>query len=136
MGGSGNKHDHLNLHLHIPHFNFHHQIHNHDKKHDQDVPKGCISIMVGHEGDEELQKFVIPVIYINHPLFMELLKAAEDEYGFDQKGPITLPCYVDEFRTVQGLIDRDNNMVHHHHHHHHHHIWCFRAWSWWWWWFN
>ncbi|KAK8481603.1 hypothetical protein V6N13_077211 [Hibiscus sabdariffa] len=94
---SGNKH-HVDFHLHIP--------------------RGCVAVMVGQ--GEEQRRFVIPVVYINHPLFMQLLKVAEEEYGFDQKGPITIPCHVEEFRNVQGMIDKD-------HHHHHHHVWCFRV---------
>lgn len=102
-------------HLHIPHLHFHHH---QGKKDDlKDIPKGCLAIMVGHEGEEQ-QRFVIPVIYINHPLFMQLLKEAEEEYGFDQKGPITIPCHVEEFRNIQCLIDQE---------HHHHHILCFRV---------
>ncbi|KAE8723926.1 Auxin-responsive protein SAUR32 [Hibiscus syriacus] len=108
--GIGDKH-HVNFHLHIQH------LHHHEKE-VKDIPKGCVAIMVGQ--GEEQQRFVIPVIYINHPLFMELLKVAEEEYGFDQKGPITIPCHVEEFRNVQGMIDKDR-------HHHHHHIWCFRV---------
>ncbi|KAL5805238.1 hypothetical protein ACOSQ3_032038 [Xanthoceras sorbifolium] len=114
-------HHHLNFHLHIPHFHFPHD-HDHDGDQLRDVPKGCLAIMVGHEGEEQ-KKFVIPVIYINHPLFMQLLKKAEEEYGFDQQGPITLPCHVEDFRTVQDIIDRDKSI----HHHHHHHVWCFRT---------
>lgn len=123
-------HHHLNFHLHLPHIHFHH----HGRKDEmRNIPKGCLAILVGQEGEEQ-QKFVIPVIYINHPLFVQLLKEAEEEYGFDQKGPITLPCHVEEFRTVQGMIDKDRSLhqhEHHHHHddhHHHHHVWCFRAW--------
>ncbi|KAK7389763.1 hypothetical protein VNO78_25056 [Psophocarpus tetragonolobus] len=77
------------------------------------VPKGCIAIKVGQ--GEEQQRFVVPVIYINHPLFMQLLKEAEEEYGFDQKGTITIPCHVEEFRNVRGLIDRDKSLHNHHH---------------------
>ncbi|KAK8658355.1 hypothetical protein V6N13_036563 [Hibiscus sabdariffa] len=108
--GSGDKHQ-VSFQLH----GFHHQ----EKKELKGIPKGCLAIMVGQ--GEEQQRFVIPVIYINHPLFMQLLKVAEEEYGFDQKGPITIPCHVEEFRNVQGMIDKD------HHHHHHHHVWCFRV---------
>ncbi|MCA0777046.1 SAUR-like auxin-responsive family protein, partial [Vibrio vulnificus] len=58
--------------------------------------------------------FIVPVIYINHPLFMQLLKEAEEEYGFEyDNGPISIPCHVAEFRHVQGMIDMDR--VHHHH---------------------
>ncbi|KAK8324150.1 hypothetical protein V6Z12_A12G280900 [Gossypium hirsutum] len=96
--GDNNKgsHHHVNFHLHIPHL---HGFHHHEKKDLKDIPKGCLAIM--------------------------LLKVAEDEYGFDQKGPITIPCHVEEFRNVQGMIDKDRH--HHNHHHHHHHVWCFRV---------
>nr|AGQ56867.1 SAUR family protein 22 [Morus alba] len=126
------KHHHMimNFHLQIPHIHLHHHDQKKDHHHHQelkDIPKGCLAVMVGSQG-EEPQRFVIPVIYINHPLFMQLLKEAEEEYGFDQKGPITIPCHVEEFRTVQGIIDKENS-IHHHHHHHHHHNRCFRVWS-------
>lgn len=134
MGFSGdrdNKHHHLNFHLHFPHLLHHHVKNNKEPKY---IPKGCLAVMVGQ--GEEPQRFVIPVIYINHPLFMQLLKEAEEEYGFDQKGPITIPCHVEEFRTVQGMIDREtsvhcrhhhNQQQQHHHHHQHHHVLCFRV---------
>ncbi|XAR62930.1 hypothetical protein NMG60_11022677 [Bertholletia excelsa] len=87
----------------------------------RDVPKGCVAIKVGR-GDEK-QRVVVPVMYLNHPLFVELLKEAEEEYGFDQKGAISIPCPVGEFRCVQGLIDREN----HHQRRLHHHVGCFRV---------
>ncbi|GJZ26606.1 auxin-responsive protein SAUR32-like protein [Tanacetum coccineum] len=37
---------------------------------------------------------VIPVMYMNHPLFMVLLKEAEKEFGFCHNGPINIPCQV------------------------------------------
>ncbi|KAA8533553.1 hypothetical protein F0562_031013 [Nyssa sinensis] len=114
--GSGDKNL-LNFHLHVPHLHLHHH-HHHGEKEMKDIPKGCLAIMVGQ--GEEQQRFIIPVIYINHPLFMQLLKEAEEEYGFDQKGPINIPCQVAEFRYVQGMIDKEKS-------HHHHHVWCFKV---------
>ncbi|PKA64186.1 Auxin-induced protein 15A [Apostasia shenzhenica] len=70
------------------------------------TPKGCMAIRVGGEGEEQ-RRFVVPVEYVNHPLFLGLLKEAEEEFGFDQKGAITLPCHVEEFQHVRGIIDRD-----------------------------
>ncbi|WZZ56125.1 hypothetical protein YC2023_056232 [Brassica napus] len=73
----------------------------------KDVPKGCLAI--------------------------KLLKEAEDEYGFDQKGTITIPCDVAEFRYVQDLIDGERSVNHNHHHRHsgrdqyHHLVGCFRG---------
>lgn len=99
-------------------------------------PKGCMGILVG-TGREEPQRFVVPVGYLNHPLFLSLLKEAEEEYGFEQKGAITIPCHVEHFRQVQGIIDRDTGSAHgmhgHGHEEHgvnHHHfpiVGCFRA---------
>uniref|UniRef100_A0A5B7BIG1 Putative auxin-induced protein 15A-like n=1 Tax=Davidia involucrata TaxID=16924 RepID=A0A5B7BIG1_DAVIN len=107
----------LNKHLHHDH---------HGKKQLQGirdhVPKGCLAIKVGLQaGDREQQRFVVPVIYFNHPLFMQLLKEAEEEYGFDQKGTISIPCHVEEFRYVQGIIDKEQR------HHNHHVASCFRV---------
>ena len=75
------------------------------------VPKGFMAIKVGQGEDQ--QRFVVPVMYFNHPLFIQLLKEAEEEYGFDQKGTITIPCHVEEFRNVRGLIDRSKNLHQH-----------------------
>ncbi|CAN0884833.1 Auxin-responsive protein SAUR32 [Linum grandiflorum] len=52
-------------------------------------------------------------MYFNHPLFLELLKGAEEEYGFEHKGAITIPCHVEEFIQVQRIIDGDK-YIHHH----------------------
>ena len=106
-------------------------------------PKGCMAVrVVGPGGGEEEERFVVPVGYLKHPLFVALLKAAEDEYGFEQKGAITIPCGVDHFRHVQGIIQHQKHHQHissgfvsgdgghhgHHNNHHHFHIaGCFRA---------
>ncbi|KAG7990630.1 hypothetical protein I3843_02G034800 [Carya illinoinensis] len=113
--GSGDQKTVRNFHPKLPrHLQQHHQ----GKKQEmRDVPKGCLAIKVGQ--GEEQQRFVVPVMYFNHPLFMQLLKEAEEEYGFDQKGTITIPCHVEEFRNVQGMIDREKSL------HHRHVIGCF-----------
>ncbi|KAL5726796.1 Auxin-responsive protein saur32 [Ranunculus cassubicifolius] len=121
MGGGERHLLNLNFHLHKPHLLLHH-----GSKRDQqltDIPKGCLAIMVG-QGEEEQQRFIVPVMYFNHPLFIQLLKEAEEEYGFDQKGTITIPCHVEEFKYVQDMIDREREW---NHQHGHHHVGCFRA---------
>lgn len=95
----------------------HMQLHHARKDQMKPIPKGSFAVMVGR--GEEQQKFIIPVMYIYHPLFTELLKAAEEEYGFNHQGVISIPCHVHHFRNVQSLIDKE--------HAHHHHLWCFRA---------
>lgn len=60
------------------------------------APEGCFSVYVG----PEKQKFVIKTEYANHPLFQMLLEEAESEYGYDNQGPLVLPCNVDIFCKV------------------------------------
>ena len=79
----------------------------------KDIPKGFLPIKVGQ--GEEQQKIVMPIVYLNHPLFSQLLKEAEEEYGFDQQGTIIIPCHVKDFRYVQGLIDKEKSSQHQHH---------------------
>ncbi|KAH9321996.1 hypothetical protein KI387_016635, partial [Taxus chinensis] len=111
----------LHLHLHLPHLSF--------KKGDElnmkkgDVPKGCLAVYVGEGEEQQRQRFVIPVVYINHPLFEKLLKEAEEEYGFEQKGTITIPCQVSHFQYVHNIIDRERA----HHSHTHAHVGCFQS---------
>lgn len=89
--------------------------------------------MVGHEDDEEgLHRFVVPLVFLSHPLFLDLLKEAEKEYGFKHDGPITIPCGVDEFKHVQEVIDEETHRRHSHgghghnnHNHHNNHLRCF-----------
>ncbi|PPS00360.1 hypothetical protein GOBAR_AA20305 [Gossypium barbadense] len=100
MGIGGDKQQHVSFHLHMPHLHLH-GFHHHENKDLKDIPKGCLAVLVG-QGQEQ-QRFVIPLIYITHPLFMQLLKEAEEEYGFDHEGPITIPCHVQEFRNDYSL---------------------------------
>ncbi|XP_023554216.1 indole-3-acetic acid-induced protein ARG7-like [Cucurbita pepo subsp. pepo] len=60
-----------------------------------DVPKGYFTVYVG-EGQKK--HFVIPLSYLNQPLFQDLLSQAEEEFGYDHPmGGITIPCNEDDF---------------------------------------
>ncbi|XP_009609783.1 auxin-responsive protein SAUR36-like [Nicotiana tabacum] len=67
------------------------------------VPKGHLAVYVGQK-DGDYRRVLVPVIYINHPLFTELLRDAEEEYGFNHPGGITIPCRISEFERVQTRI--------------------------------
>ncbi|KAK7339378.1 hypothetical protein VNO77_20041 [Canavalia gladiata] len=70
---------------------------------DSSVPKGHLAVYVGQK-DGELHRVLVPVIYFNHPLFGELLKEAEKEFGFNHPGGITIPCRFTEFERVKTRI--------------------------------
>ncbi|KAL3839122.1 hypothetical protein ACJIZ3_023714 [Penstemon smallii] len=67
-------------------------------------PSGCFSVYVG----PEKQRFVIKTEFANHPMFKILLEDAELEYGFNNEGPLHIPCEVDLFCKVMVEIDRGN----------------------------
>ncbi|KAL8160667.1 hypothetical protein V2J09_002204 [Rumex salicifolius] len=64
----------------------------------QRVPKGHVTVYVG---DAEKKRYIVPISYLSHPLFQELLKFAEEEFGFSHPmGGLTIPCKEDEFIDV------------------------------------
>ncbi|WZZ23838.1 hypothetical protein YC2023_007239 [Brassica napus] len=55
------------------------------------VPKGHVAVYVGER--TEKTRFVVPISYLNHPLFREFLNRAEEEFGFHHPmGGLTIPC--------------------------------------------
>ncbi|KAF0890945.1 hypothetical protein E2562_005069 [Oryza meyeriana var. granulata] len=46
--------------------------------------------------------------HLNHPAFRELLRQAEEEYGFPSgSGPVALPCDEEHFRDVLRRVSSD-----------------------------
>nr|GME18198.1 auxin-responsive protein SAUR36-like [Ipomoea batatas] len=66
-------------------------------------PKGHMAVYVGQK-DGDFRRILVPVMYFNHPLFGELLREAENEFGFSHPGGITIPCRISEFERVQTRI--------------------------------
>ncbi|KAJ4716701.1 Auxin-responsive protein [Melia azedarach] len=67
-----------------------------------DVPKGHIPVYVGLI---ERKRFVVPISYLNHPLFADLLNRTEEEFGFDHPmGGLTIPCKEDTFIYVTSRL--------------------------------
>ncbi|KAE8699718.1 cysteine-rich repeat secretory protein 15-like isoform X1 [Hibiscus syriacus] len=69
----------------------------------EEVQKGRLAVYLGKKGGD-FHRVLVPVIYFNHPLFGELLRGAEEEYGFSQQGGITIPCGFSEFERVRTRI--------------------------------
>ncbi|RVW36682.1 hypothetical protein VitviT2T_003036 [Vitis vinifera] len=59
------------------------------------VPKGYVPVYVG---ETQKKRFVIPISYLKHPSFQNLLSQAEEEFGFDHPlGGLTIPCREEAF---------------------------------------
>ena len=65
-----------------------------------DVPKGSFAVYVG----EEMRRFVIPTEYLGHWAFEELLREAEEEFGFRHEGALRIPCDVEAFEGILRLV--------------------------------
>ncbi|CAM0943868.1 unnamed protein product [Alopecurus aequalis] len=88
------------------------------------VKKGWLAVRVD---DDDQRRFVIPIVYLYHPLFRRLLEAARDTYGYHSSGPLRLPCSVDEFLRLRGLVERDTSSAHSSSSHRVHLAPCLRA---------
>ncbi|XP_016650894.1 PREDICTED: auxin-induced protein 15A-like [Prunus mume] len=66
------------------------------------LPKGCFAVYVG---ESQKKRFVIPISYLNEPLFLDLLNQAEEEFGYDHPmGGITIPCSEDTFLDLTSRL--------------------------------
>ncbi|KAK4752944.1 hypothetical protein SAY87_021742 [Trapa incisa] len=66
-----------------------------------DMPKGHLAVYVG----EELWRFVILTGYLRNPLFKVLLEKAEEEFGFDHTGGLTIPCEIETFKYLLKCME-------------------------------
>ncbi|CAL0313209.1 unnamed protein product [Lupinus luteus] len=70
---------------------------------DVEVPKGYLAVYVG----EKMNRFVIPISYLNQPSFQELLNQAEEEFGYNHPtGGLTIPCSEDAFLDLISHFNR------------------------------
>lgn len=66
------------------------------------VPKGHFPVYVG---ETKKKRYVVPVSYLKHPSFQDLLSRAEEEYGFDHSmGGLTIPCPEDVFVSLTSCL--------------------------------
>ncbi|XP_027356572.1 auxin-responsive protein SAUR71-like [Abrus precatorius] len=64
------------------------------------VPVGHVPVYVG----EELERFVVSAELLNHPVFVKLLNRSAQEYGYEQRGVLRIPCHVIVFERVLEAI--------------------------------
>ncbi|XP_004506993.2 auxin-induced protein 6B-like [Cicer arietinum] len=66
------------------------------------VAKGYVAVYVG----EKQKRFVIPISYLNQPMFEDLLSQSEEEFGYDHPmGGLTIPCNEDVFQHVTSRLN-------------------------------
>ncbi|KAK9928010.1 hypothetical protein M0R45_025167 [Rubus argutus] len=66
------------------------------------IPKGFFAVYVG---ESQKKRFVIPISFLNQPLFRDLLSQAEEEFGYNHPmGGITIPCSVDTFLDLTSRL--------------------------------
>ncbi|OVA05071.1 Auxin-induced protein [Macleaya cordata] len=65
------------------------------------TPTGFFAVYVG----EERQRFVVPTSFLSHPLFKMLLEKASDEFGYEQRNGLIVPCTVSTFEEVVSAVE-------------------------------
>ncbi|ESQ51280.1 hypothetical protein EUTSA_v10017524mg [Eutrema salsugineum] len=66
----------------------------------KDVKEGHFAVIAVDGYYEPTQKFVVPIMFLEHPMFRKLLERAEEEYGFDHEGALMVPCRPSHLRTI------------------------------------
>ncbi|XP_050378321.1 auxin-induced protein 15A-like [Argentina anserina] len=66
------------------------------------IPKGYFAVYVVKS---QKKRFVVPISYLNQPLFQDLLSQAEEEFGYHHPmGGITIPCTEDTFIDLTSRL--------------------------------
>ncbi|XP_058080626.1 auxin-responsive protein SAUR64-like [Magnolia sinica] len=52
------------------------------------------------------RRFVVPLVYLNSPIFKQLFKMSEDMFGLPCNGPITFPCDAVFVDYILSMIQR------------------------------
>ncbi|KAL7108736.1 hypothetical protein ACP275_06G131800 [Erythranthe tilingii] len=74
------------------------------EKRSTNVPKGHFAVYVG---ESEKKRFVIPLSYLNDPLFQELLCQTGEEFGFHHPmGGLTIPCSEELFIDLTSHLSK------------------------------
>lgn len=51
---------------------------------------------------------MVPTGYLSHPLFKMLLEKAYEEFGFEQKNGLVVPCSVSTFQEIVNAVEGCN----------------------------
>lgn len=57
------------------------------------------------------KRFVVPLCYLNHPIFRVLLEMAEEEYGSPIHGPLRVPCEKELVEYLLGVFGKADSIT-------------------------
>ncbi|KAK9690964.1 hypothetical protein RND81_09G166800 [Saponaria officinalis] len=73
------------------------------------VPKGHIPVYVGQNAKKK--RHIVPLSFLNHPSFQDLLSLSEEEFGFDHPmGGLTIPCTQERFMHLIATLENRVNV--------------------------
>ncbi|GJR82720.1 small auxin-up RNA [Tanacetum coccineum] len=73
-----------------------------NNKNQRDIPKGYLAVYVG---EVQKKRFVVPLSYLDQPLFQDLLRRSEDEFGFNHPmGGLTILCREEAFVHLSNQL--------------------------------
>lgn len=71
---------------------------NKEEKLPHDVKEGHFAVFAAK--GEVPKRFVVGLRYLTNAAFLRLLEQAEEEYGFQQKGVLKIPCQAEELEKI------------------------------------
>jgi len=84
------------------------KLHSHHAKKQNGVRKGHVAVYVG---ECEKKRYVVPLSYLSHPTFQDLLKRAEEEFGYSHPmGGLTLPCKEEAFVDITRQLSSQRSI--------------------------
>lgn len=63
-------------------------------------------------GKDIVCKFEMEANYLNHPLFENLLRLSEEEFGYSYDGALRIACEIDLFQYLLHLLKTSNPSAH------------------------
>ncbi|CAO2834794.1 unnamed protein product [Amaranthus hypochondriacus] len=71
--------------------------------------KGYVPLLVG-KYEEEKERFMVPLKFMNHPSLIALLQLSSNEFGYHLQGVIPIPCQPHQFRLLIEKISCSTNI--------------------------
>ncbi|XP_050230006.1 auxin-responsive protein SAUR32-like [Mercurialis annua] len=66
----------------------------------RDIKQGHFAVIAAKGG--EPKRFIVELEYLTNPAFVKLLEEAEQEFGLQQKGVLSVPCQPEELEMIIG----------------------------------